>query len=39
MDIKSIIYDEVDKDYYIIANKFEEKLGFFVVKIDPNKPD
>jgi len=35
-----LIYDSEEEQYYICANKFEEKLGFFIIKIserDPNK--
>ena len=29
--IKEIVYDDEDSTFYVLANKFEEKLGFFVV--------
>jgi hypothetical protein len=31
--IKEVIYDAEEKFYYILSNKYEEKLGFFVLKI------
>ena len=31
--VKCIVYDEEDKVFYIMCNKFNEKLGFFVLKI------
>ena len=33
-----IIYDEDDKVFYILTNKFEEKLGFFVIKFKEDNP-
>lgn len=32
-NIKEIIYDEEDRLFYFLSNKFEEKLGFFVFSI------
>ena len=32
--IKEIKYDEEEDDFYILANKFEEKLGFFIIRIN-----
>lgn len=32
--IKEVIYDAEEKDYYILSNKYEEKLGFFVLKMN-----
>lgn len=31
--IKEVIYDGEENKYYILSNKFEEKLGFFILKI------
>jgi hypothetical protein len=39
MNVKSIVYDEDDNDYYIMCNKYEEKLGFFVLKINAFRPE
>ena len=36
--IKEIIYDYEDGVFYILANKLEEKLGFFVFTIQQNDP-
>jgi hypothetical protein len=36
--IKEIIYDELEDDFYIMANKYEEKLGFFIIRIDARRP-
>jgi hypothetical protein len=36
--IKEIIYDEEDKLFYFLSNKFDEKLGFFVFSIAENDP-
>jgi len=33
-----IIYDAEEMFYYICANKFEEKLGFFIIKISEKDP-
>lgn len=38
--MKEIIHDEEDGVFYILANKFDEKLGFFIIKMkdeDPNE--
>ena len=32
-NIKEIIFDEEDRLFYFLSNKFEEKLGFFVFSI------
>lgn len=29
--IKEIIYDVDDKCFYILSNKYQEKLGFYVL--------
>lgn len=34
-----IIYDPEDQYYYCCANKFEEKLGFFIIKISEKNPN
>ena len=36
--IKSVIYDQEEKFYYVLSNKFEEKLGFFVIKVSEKDP-
>jgi hypothetical protein len=36
--IKEIIYDEEDKLFYFLSNKYDEKLGFFVFSIKENDP-
>lgn len=36
--IKQIVYDEEDNVFYILANKYEEKLGFFIIKINEHNP-
>ena len=37
--IKEIIHDEDDKVFYILANKFEERLGFFVIRMSQEDPN
>ena len=37
--IKEIIHDEEDRCFYLLANKFDEKLGIFLVKFDENDPN
>lgn len=36
--VKDLIYDAEEKFYYILSNKYEEKLGFFVIKVDEEDP-
>ena len=36
--IKEVIYDQEESQYYILSNKFEEKLGFFILKINEYDP-
>jgi len=36
--IKEIVYDKEDKAFYILFNKLEEKLGFYILKIDEEQP-
>lgn len=36
--IKEIIYDHEDGVFYMLANKFEEKLGFFVFTLQEKDP-
>ena len=31
--MKEIIFDNEDACFYILANKFEEKLGFFIIRM------
>jgi len=38
--IKEIIFDQEDRVFYILCNKYQEKLGFFVLRMredDPNR--
>ena len=37
-NIKEIIFDTDDDVFYILANKYQEKLGFFVLKMRENDP-
>ena len=37
--IKEIIYDDEDHCFYLVANKFDEKLGFFIIKMDERVSD
>ena len=36
--IKTAIFDAEDQLFYIVCNKYYEKLGFFVLKINPFNP-
>ena len=36
--IKEIIHDEEDKCFYMVANKYDEKLGFFIIRMDEDDP-
>ena len=36
--MKEIIYDFEDSVFYILANKFEEKLGFFILRMNEKDP-
>ena len=36
--INLVVYDNEDEVFYILANKFEERLGFFVIKIGEHNP-
>ena len=39
-EIRTILYDEEDEEFYLVANKKNELLGFFVIKFkfdDPTK--
>lgn len=37
--IKEIIHDEDDGVFYILANKYEQKLGFFLIKMNAENPE
>ena len=37
--IKAIIHDMEDNRFYILANKFHQKLGIFLVMFDEAKPN
>ena len=36
--IRDLIYDAEHLQYYVLTNKFDEKLGFFVIKISETNP-
>ena len=36
--IKEIIHDEEDSCFYLVANKFDEKLGFFIIRMSETDP-
>lgn len=36
--ISEIMYDEDDEVFYILTNKFDEKLGFFVIRFQVKNP-
>lgn len=36
--MKEIIYDHEDGVFYVLANKFEEKLGFFIIRMNEKNP-
>ena len=35
--IKEIIHDDEDSVFYVLANKYEEKLGFFLIKMHESR--
>jgi hypothetical protein len=37
--IKEIIYDAEEQNFMILANKFDEKLGFFICKMSEKDPE
>ena len=37
--MKEIIYDHEDAVFYILANKYQEKLGFFIIRMSETNPD
>ena len=37
--IKELIYDPEDCVFYILSNKYNEKLGFFVLRMDEQNPE
>ena len=37
--IKEIIHNEDSGHFYIVANKFDEKLGFFIIRFNDNNPN
>ena len=37
-NIKEIIHDHEEKVFYMLANKYNQKLGMFLVKFNENKP-
>jgi hypothetical protein len=36
--IKNVIYDSEEENFIILANRYEDRLGFFVVKLDERDP-
>lgn len=38
-NIKEIIYDQEESYFYILANKFDDKLGFFILRINQEDPN
>lgn len=36
--IKEIIHDEEDEVFYILANKYDQKLGFFIIRMKDQDP-
>ena len=36
--IKGILYDRQERQYYILANKHLERLGFFVIRVSEEDP-
>ena len=37
--IKEIIHDEEDHVFYILSNMYDEKLGFFILRMDEFNPE
>jgi hypothetical protein len=37
--IKEIIYDHEDSVFYFLANKYREKLGFFLIRMKEKDPE
>lgn len=37
-NIKEIIHDHEERVFYLLANKFKEKLGIFLIRFDENNP-
>lgn len=37
-NFKNVCYDSEDKLFYIAVNKFEEKLGVFLIKFEEQNP-
>lgn len=38
-NIKEIIHDDEDKVFYMLCNKYDEKLGIFLVKFSEKDPN
>lgn len=36
---KELIYDAEDCCFYLLANKYQDKLGVFIIKFDEHTPD
>ena len=37
-NIREVIHDCEDETFYILSNKFNEKLGLFLIRFDENDP-
>jgi hypothetical protein len=37
-DVQFVIHDKEEKEFYILANKYGEKVGVFVLKIEEEQP-
>ena len=38
-DIKEIINDHEDECFYLVANKYQDKLGVFIIRFDEDDPN
>jgi hypothetical protein len=38
-NIKEMIYENVDKQFYLLANSYQEKIGLFLIRFDLNDPN
>ena len=36
--IKEITHDEEDQTFYILCNRYQEKLGLFLIRFDEKRP-
>ena len=37
-NIAQMIYDQEERKFYLLANKYNEKLGFYLIQFDENDP-